>query len=156
MPDLAAQSPGAGLFPLRHGGITARELPRAPIHVAPSDIAPGTWRAEGEGRLLWFAAGQGAWLGAAPPGPAFDQTDAWCRVVLAGPGSEDVLARLVPLDMAALGEGACARTQVGHMDGLVARTPEGVEIWVFRSMAATLAHDLARAMRHVAARRARL
>ncbi len=171
MDDLTATRPGAGHFPIVAAGTVAAEADWTPIHsAAPLDggadgVAdalggwpePGRWIDAGGRRIAWSGRGQAMILGAAPdlPGAALtDQSDAWCRVALTGPGAADVLARLVPVDAAAMAPGDAARTLVGHMMGLVLRTEAGFEIMVFRSMAGTLAHDLGRAMRAVAARRA--
>ncbi len=86
-----------------------------------------------------------------------DQSDAWCAVSLSGGTAEDVLARLVPVDLrrAQFKRGHTVRTQVGHMMTSVTRTgPDSFMILVFRSMAVTLIHELKQAMQFVAARRA--
>ena len=159
---LASRAPAHGLLPVRHGGLTLEEVPMGPVTgVAPlrgcdlSLPAPGTWRDEGERRTIW--AGLDQWLVAGPapdaPGAAVtDQSDAWCRVRLSGPGVDDVLARLTPLDPAALTDGTCARSLVGHMNALLLRDGAAVEIWAMRSMAGSLVHEVERAMRGVAAR----
>ena len=83
-----------------------------------------------------------------------DQSDAWIVVRLEGAGAEDVLARLVPIDLRgrAFPQDSAARTLLGHMSVGIVRVPGGFEIRAFRSMAGTLAHELGRAMRAVAAR----
>lgn len=133
------------------------------------------------GQSLAAAGGRVVWAG---PGQAFvigpdltpidgaaqvDHTSAWARMALEGADAEAVLARLVPVDLraAAFGEGATARTQLGHMACSLSRTgvragagagagagAERFEIMVFRSMAASAVHEIARAMEMVAARRA--
>ena len=84
-----------------------------------------------------------------------DQSDAWAVVRLEGEGAEDVLARLVPVDLRLVSfpMGATARSKIGHMSGSVTRVGEDA-FWlmVFRSMAETLVHDLKSAMEAVAAR----
>ena len=169
MTELAARGPGAGRFPIAAGAARAEEAPWTGIHaVAPfagreDEVRaalggwpePGRWIEAGDRRIAWSGLGQALVLGDVPevPGAAVvDQSDAWCRVVLAGPGAGDVLARLAPVDAAAMGPGEAARTLLGHMNALILRTEEGWELMVFRSMAGTLAHDLGRSMRGVAAR----
>ena len=85
-----------------------------------------------------------------------DQTDAWAGLALAGPDAEAVLARLVPLDLApqAFPAGAAARSLLRHLPLLIVRQPEGFELLVPRSYAATAVRELGEAMRGVAARAA--
>ena len=74
-----------------------------------------------------------------------------------GPGAEDVLARLVPLDLrfAAFPEGAVARSGLNHMPMLLLREAgEAFQIMVFRSMAGSAVHELALAMKAYVARAA--
>ena len=169
MADLVARSPGAGHFPIAAGACRAVEAPWTEVHaVAPlsgrEDEAraalgvwpePGRWTRVGDRRVAWSGRGQAFVLGGVPdlPGAAVaEQSDAWCRVILSGPGAGEVLARLAPVDAAAMAPGEAVRTLLGHMGALILRTDEGWELMVFRSMAGTLAHDLGRAMRGVAAR----
>jgi heterotetrameric sarcosine oxidase gamma subunit len=114
-------------------------------------------------RCIWFGRNQGLLIGAVPDvslgqhAAIVDQSDAWCAVSLSGGTAEDVLARLVPMDLrrAQFKRGHTVRTQVGHMMASVTRTgPDSFMILVFRSMAATLIHELKQAMQSVAARRA--
>lgn len=171
MADLIARSPGAGLFPIAAGGTALAECAWTPIHaVSPfrgrEDAvrralggwpAPNRWtQAEGR-RIAWSGRGQAFVLGEMPDLPdaaVAEQSDACCRVILSGPGAGDVLARLTPIDAAAMAPGEAARSLVGHMPALILRTDEGWELMAFRSMAGTLAHDLGRAMRGIAARMA--
>ena len=123
--------------------------------------APGRSTGKEGGRLLWF--GRGLYLLMGPePDPALadhaaltDQSDAWAAVRLDGEGAEDVLARLVPVDLrrATFKRGHTTRSQLQHMSASVTRTgPQVFVIMVFRSMAGTLVHDLKTAMEAVAAR----
>ena len=65
------------------------------------------------------------------------------------------LARLVPVDLAGLARGQVARSLLGHMMALLRRTgAQELEVWVFRSMAATAVHEIGTAMRSLAARAA--
>jgi len=115
-----------------------------------------------ETRCIWFGRNQALLMGTAADvglrvyAAIVDQSDAWCAVSLSGEVSEDVLARLVPVDLrrAQFKRGHTVRTQVGHLMASVTRTgPESFMILVFRSMAATLIHELKQAMQSVAARR---
>lgn len=83
-----------------------------------------------------------------------DQSDAWATVLLTGERVEEVLARLVPIDLhpAAFPVGTAARTLCQHMTVSLCRRADGFQIMAFRSMARTLAHDLTEAMASVAAR----
>lgn len=113
-----------------------------------------------EGRaILWTGRGQAFLLGADPAPLAglaalTDQGDAWAVMRLEGAGAASVLARLVPLDLRpeAFPEGAVARSGLNHVMAIFRRVSEGIEIWVFRSMAATAVHELTEAMARVAAR----
>ncbi|MFP4274031.1 MAG: sarcosine oxidase subunit gamma [Paracoccaceae bacterium] len=180
MVELVAQSPCAGLLPLRIGGATLLE--EDPGHLTALLPAPGAedslsralkaahgvdWPAPGrmetaEGAAaLWFGHAQALLIGPAPDpslsthAALVDQSDAWAVVRLEGAGAENVLARLVPLDLraAAFPPGSTARSLLGHMTASVTRLPQGgFRLMVFRSMARTLVHDLHRAMDGVAAR----
>lgn len=125
---------------------------------------PATGRATGKAgaRAIWF--GREMVLLAGPePDAALNayaaltvQSDAWACVTLTGAGVEDVLARLVPLDVSpeTFKRGHTARTMIQHMNGSVTRIgADTFLLMVFRSMAGTLLHDLERAMESVAARR---
>lgn len=121
---------------------------------------PGVGRSLGKGDVLVHWAGHRTWFlreavdldGLAA---VTDQSDAWAIVEIAGSGAEDVLARLVPVDLRAgtFKKGHTARTLLGHMNVLITRTgPQAFEIMGMRSMAGTLVHELEQAMRGVAAR----
>ncbi len=174
---LEANSPLAGLLPLKIGKVVAEEMvPGAITSVSPfagKDAAvskalkaqigaalPEVGQTTGDAhkRVVWAGRHQFMVLGAAVEpikGAAMtDQTGAWACAALEGETARDVLARLVPIDLreGAFPEGAAARTLVGHMPAVLMRTgPEGYGIMVFRSMARTLAHDLKEAMESVAA-----
>lgn len=175
MADLAARPAGAGAFPLEAGGLRAAAVEPGPLWLVmpyPDRVAAvagrlgGLWpepgrSAEGGGRrALWW--GREAALVEGPPPEGLGdlaavvaQSDAWCVARLEGEGAEDALARLVPIDLRprAFAEGAVARTLLGHVAVGIARRGGALEIWAPRSMAGTVAHDLGRAMRGVAARR---
>ncbi len=158
--ELAAADPGrvTSLAPFR-GQAAAVDAALAPLGLA--FPAPGRSSAAGGARLLWAGRETAFLLGAAPPAglagraALTDQTDAWAVLALSGPAHLAVLARLVPLDLRlpAFGPGATARTALVNCPALLARRdPATVEIWVMRSMAATAVHEIATAMRGVAAR----
>ena len=117
--------------------------------------------AEAEGvRLVWMGRGKAHLIGAAPPDLAglaavADQSGAEAVLRVDGENAEDVLARLVPLDLrvSAFPVGSTARTQVAHMTASVSRLgDEAFELRVMRSMAGTLWHDVTRAARLLAER----
>ncbi len=172
MASLIARSPAADLVPLEIGTCGLRETDVGAITwVAPfgdaKDIAPGLAMpkpgestSNSDTRAIWFGAGQALVLGNPvwPDDAALaDQSDGWTILALTGDDARTVLARLTPLDLrdTAFPRDATARTLVGHMTASLTRIGENTyEIMVFRSMAATLVHELTRAMTHVAARAA--
>jgi sarcosine oxidase subunit gamma len=112
-------------------------------------------------RALWFGRDCALLVGPQPDASLAktaaltDQSDAWAAVTLRGAGAEDVLARLVPVDLRAahFKRGHTARSQLGHMQASITRVGrDSFLILVFRSMAGTLLHDLKEAMEGVAAR----
>lgn len=173
MAKLIALSPCAGLLPIAHGGVAVTEvLPGRLISVAPlrgqrkatsamlkEQLGTGLPSVNRRtGAVTWF--GHGTWMVAgdvALDGLAAvtDQSDAWAVVAVSGAGAEDVLARLVPVDLRAqlFKIGHVAKTMLAHMSVTITRTgADGFEIMVMRSMAQTLVHDLDVAMRSLAAR----
>ncbi len=111
-------------------------------------------------RILWTGRAQALLIGAAPPdalagiAALTDQSDALAALVLDSPLAEAALARLVPLDLrgAAFAKGRTARTMLYHMTCSITRLgAQRFEILVMRSMGRTAVHDLAVAMRSVAA-----
>jgi len=179
--ELSERTPCAGLVPVTAGTLRLTEAAWGPITaLAPCKGRAGAlgaalaqahglgWpgpgqviAARGGARVMWFGLDLALLLGVAPaPGLAehaalSDQSDAWAVLHLEGPGAEAVLARLTPLDLrpAVFGPGATARSDLGHMQAAITRTgPQGFEIMAFRSMAETLVHEIAQAMRRVAAR----
>ncbi|MFW8594845.1 sarcosine oxidase subunit gamma [Cribrihabitans neustonicus] len=180
MAELVARSSCAGLLPAVTGGMRLSEE-----HVgAMWSVAPYTGRQDALGKAmeaahgvgfpepnraltrdgveaLWFGRDMALLLGAAPDAglaghaALTDQSDAWAVVRLEGERAEDVLARLVPVDLRARAfpEGHTARSELKHMMASITRVgPDAFRIMVFRSMAATLVHDLKTAMEAVAAR----
>ena len=112
------------------------------------------------GRLIWAGNGMALLFDANAPSLAglaatTNQSDAWAIIRMEGTQVEDVLARLVPIDLSksAFKVGHTARTMIAHMTGSVTRIgPKAFEVMVMRSMATTLLHDLTRAAKGVAAR----
>lgn len=176
MARLIPLSPFDGLLPLTIGPWTLREAPidrmwsvaplagqeEAVSRALPTGFPPpNRVLAEGGARAIWTGPGQALVTGDLPDlagmAAVTDQSDAWAAARIEGPDVGEVLARLVPVDLAAevFGAGHTARTLVGHMTASVTRAgPDAFEIMVMRSMAVTLHHELQRAMTGVAARRA--
>ncbi len=171
--DLVPRPPFAGLdLPLSLGGVTLAALPDgARAVIVPfcdrSEAAaealgaplpdPGRWAARANGGwIAWSGLGQWMLSGDAPDlsgsAAVCDQSDGWAGLALTGAGAVEVLARLVPIDLASAAPGAAARTQVGHVACLLRRVEDGFEIHVMRSFARTAAEETAHALRAVAAR----
>ncbi|MBI1219614.1 MAG: sarcosine oxidase subunit gamma [Rhodobacteraceae bacterium] len=178
MAELIATSATEGLVPVLHGPFTLTDAAPARItSVAPFNgkekavsaalkkalglafPAPNCALAKAEARIVWTGRGQ-AFLLDADPAPLAglaaltDQTDAWAALRLAGPGADQVLARLIPLDLrpAVFADGAAARSALGHMMAVIWREGDGFVLLVMRSMARTAVHEIAAAMSAVAAR----
>ena len=163
MADLIARTPLADLLPVTIGSVTMTEV----VHDRLTLIAPFRGR-EVSGfpapnctteTMIWVGQGQALCFGAPPDlGDAAaltDQSDAYAIARIEGDGVEDVLARLVPIDLRAPGfaTGQTARTLLGHMTASVTRRGDrAFEVMVMRSMARTLVHDLSRAATGVALR----
>lgn len=122
---------------------------------------PGQAVALGAGRMLWTGPGRALLVGIRPPAglealaAVVPQGDGIAAAVLEGVSARDVLARLVPLDLRdrAFPVGATARTLLGHMTVTLTRlAPDAWEVLAMRSMAVTVARELAEAMHAVAAR----
>ncbi|MEL6583681.1 MAG: hypothetical protein AAFQ36_07590 [Pseudomonadota bacterium] len=161
MVNLVSQSPLQG-WSLTAGGVSAREVVFERVTsvqpfkgAALSLPAPGTWRAEGAGRMVWT--GLDEWFAMdcdAPENTATtDQTDAWAWVDLGGEWAA-VLARLCPVDPSHLTPGTCARSDVAHMSAILIATDEALQIGVMRSFAGSFTHALSEVMTSVAAQSA--
>ena len=169
MANLIALTPCADLLPVEIGGVTLTEvlvdklISFAPFSGRQDDVAAALGQALPNcnrriGPVSWF--GHGVWMvtGAVSLdglAAVSDQTDAWAVVHIEGLGVEDVLARLVPVDLRGhiFHVDHVAKTMLGHLSVTITRIgPQGFEIMVMRSMAATLVHDLQIAMRGVALR----
>ncbi len=168
--ELTAKTPAEGLLPISHSGVDLREIDLGRVtSVAPfagqsaeveallgaglPKIGRSTSKAGQE--VVWFSQGQYLIIGQsvdetlAKHAALTDQSDAWCAVELSGAGSEDVLARLIPIDLRAktFKRGQVARSQLGHLPLHVTRTgKDGFRLISFRSMAGTIVHELSRAM----------
>lgn len=180
MAELIARSPAHGLGAVETAGASLTEAPLTPIwSIAPyrgktaavSDAldrahglpfpGPGTLHMGEAARIVWSGLDQAFLMDADPPqalaahAALSDQSDGWAHLILEGPAARAVLARLVPLDLACIAcpPGSARRTLLGHMHALILH-PGGdrFELLVFRSMAGTAVHELARAMAAVAAR----
>nr|WP_283054687.1 sarcosine oxidase subunit gamma [Thetidibacter halocola] len=176
---MIASDPWAGLLPVQAGAARleavdpgplallapwprAEEAMNAALRAAhgPGFPAPGRIETSGAARAIWFGRGQALLAGVVPDpslrahGLVEDQSDGWVVARLTGDGALDVLARLVPVDLRRLGPKGVVRTMLGHMNVAILGTSGGVEILAFRSMAGTLAHEIADAMRAVAGRAA--
>lgn len=177
MVELLPLTPCAGLLPVTHGAVTLTEVAvGAMVSVAPFagqdkvvsaalkdqlgvGLAPvNRVVRKGDARVQWF--GHGTWLVrgdvmVAGLAAVTDQSDAWCAVQLTGAGVEDVLARLVPVDLRAgvFKKDHTARTMLGHMSVAITRIgPQAIEVMAMRSMAGTLVHELSVAAENVAMR----
>ncbi|SMY08575.1 sarcosine oxidase subunit gamma [Flavimaricola marinus] len=181
MARLIAKSALMGLLPVTVGGISLTEVETGPV----TSIAPfkGQSRAvsavlkervglrfppvnravaAGDVRLIWAGKGRALMLGAKPEGleglaAMTDQTGANAVLRIEGEAVEDVLARLIPMDLRStvFKTGHTARTMLAHMQVSVTRVgADAFEIMAMRSMAGTLVHDLEQAAKGVMARRA--
>lgn len=176
MARLVARSPAEGLVPVRFGETTLSEVSydvitsvspfagqETAVSAALKEQLGAAWPAPGRAtrkaatRVAWAGLGEALVLGGAVDitgAACVDQSDAWAVLALEGPEAEAVLARLCPLDLREgyFKRGHTARSLLGHMSALFLRTgAERFELILFRSMAATAAHELSRAMENVAA-----
>ncbi len=180
MVELSAKSPCAGGLPVHVGSLTLTEVTYPHItsvtakHGRTANLSellksthgmalPKPNRATGksDARAIWFGPDQAMLMGPEPNGSltseatVVDQSDAWAVVRIEGTGAEDVLARLIPIDLRSrtFKRGHTARTLLQHMTVSVTRVgDQAFQIMAFRSMARTLVHDLQRAMESCAAR----
>lgn len=174
MANLTSESAYQGLLPISAGTVTVSEINHAAITwIAPAKgktaavskaLTKQTSAASPEpgrisGPMVWTGPGQAMILGATIKpiaGAAMsDQTSAWACCAVEGADARAVLTRLVPIDLrdTSFAIGHAARTLLGHMNCVLMRTGEDrYEVMIFRSMAATAAHELERSMRMVAAR----
>ena len=186
MADLIVKFACEGLLPLQIGELNLREvLPEYVTVLAPFKgqqhavsaalkkahgiELPAVNRAVGKEalRVVWFSQGKWAVLGPdlgvkfkfgiSKMAALLDQSDAWAVVRLDGAAAEQVLARLVPVDLRqpVFKRGHTLRTDLSHMMASITRIGDkSFQIMVFRSMAETLLHELQTAMENVTARQA--
>ncbi len=179
MTRLIAKSPLAGVLPVEVEGAALREVAvdrmtsiapfkgkERAVSAALKEAlgvgfpAPNRSAAKNGARIVWTGRGQAMLIGAEAPealrgiAALTDQSDAWAVMQLEGALAEAALARLVPLDLRSgvFKRGHTARSMLFHMTCSITRVaPQGFEIMVMRSMGQTAVHDLAVAMRSVAA-----
>jgi len=177
--ELISKSPLDGRAPAEIGAAWLSEIVAAPITcVAPfrqrqaeadavlrSSLglgfpAPGEEIASGQGRCVWSGREQAFLIGVAPPAElagcalVADITDGWAMLRLGGDAAEDVLARLVPVDLRAgvFAPGRVVRSELAQMMALIRRGADDFEIMVMRSFADSAWSELQSAMESVAAR----
>lgn len=171
MINLVAKSAAESMLPLSVGALSLSEIPEREMHsIAPFKVGGvsdalqeavgvglpeiGCSVAKGSVQVLWVARGQYFLIGALPPklsAAISGQSDAWCAVSLSGKGAQDVMARLCPLEVCAMGEGDVARSLIGHMSAIIVKREAGFEIMVFRAFAKTLVHEVHAVMMSVQA-----
>ena len=173
MPELIAKTALQGMKPLTLAGTTLTELDPGPITsitlfpggngsmlstIGLSFPAPNRFVTAGEALLVWTGRDQAFLLGVSAPdmgtaAAVTDQSGGWVTLTLTGPAAEAALARYVPLDLRGLATGHAARTPLYHLQMILLRMgPEAFRIMVFRSMARTAWHEVAVALKSVAAR----
>ncbi|MGR3485598.1 MAG: sarcosine oxidase subunit gamma [Paracoccaceae bacterium] len=156
MVKLIPTDPFDGALPLTVGEATLSAFDPGPMGlVTGGDTQPPPNRVlSGDGwRAISVAPDQALRMGDRSEG-AIDLSDGLVVAHLTGTDAAEVLARLVPVDVAALPADGTARTLLGHLTVSIQPTAGGFEIVSPRSSAGTLVHDLTRAMDHVAGRRA--
>lgn len=179
MAELKETSAFGHLLPLEIGGAQLAESPlRRITTLMPFDTGvksaealqeahgmawPKPNRSSGKdgARCIWFGRNEVLLIGSVPDAglnthcAVVDVSDGWAAATLSGAAAEDVLARLVPVDVRAahFKRGHTMRTQLGHMATSITRVgADRFLILVFRSMAGTMAHELKQAMAAVASR----
>ena len=168
MVELVAQSPLQGLLPVDAGQLSLKEViydqiqSVAPFSGQEQPVRQAVKQATGAelplpnriiGPVLWVAPGQylilDDWVdGLEDMAAITDQSDAWAVLSVEGPNVEDVLARLIPIDLrfTVFSDGQTARTLIGHMTASVTRrASDRLELMVMRSMAGTLVHEVSKA-----------
>lgn len=177
MVELAAKTPCHGLVPVRVGPFLLEELHLGETNwIAPASGAerrlsrelhtrfgfgfpkPGRTVARGGVRCIWHGPGQallvGGHAGELADAVQVDQSDGWAGLRLSGHDCDQVLARLVPIDLrpAVFKRGHTARTLLNHMPCSIVRSGvHHLDILVFRSMAGSAVAEIAEKMRSVAA-----
>jgi heterotetrameric sarcosine oxidase gamma subunit len=160
---LAARAIGAMVSVAPYRGREAAVSAALETRLGVGLTGPGEWKQGAGGRVVWMGLGQ--WFveaeadlaeALADDAAVTEQGDGWAAFRLEGAGAEDVLARLVPVDLdgEAFGEGRVTRTALRHVACALLRDGAGFEMLVMRSFAATAAHEIGEAMASVAARAA--
>lgn len=176
MVKLEAKSPAEGLLPYINAQTELQEIALGKVtSIAPFAGQSGAVEAalggalpkagysvvQQDNEIIWFSQGQYLLIGSDVPAGVVeiaaitDQSDAWCAISLSGVYAQDVLARLVPVDLrrSHLGAGQVLRSQLGHMPLHLTRTAaDGFRVMSFRSMAGTMVHEMTRALDFLAAR----
>ena len=176
MINLVAKSPAEGMLPYTNAGCTLSELalgqmtslaPFKGQNVAIEKVlgaalpTPGHSVTQDAREIVWFSQSQFLVIGADMPAgldelaAMSDQSDAWCALLFSGVNVEEVLARLVPVDLREknFAQGAALRSQLGHMPLHLTRMgPQSFRVMSFRSMAGTMVHEITRALDFFAAR----
>lgn len=180
MVDLSSKTPCEGLLPVSIGAFLLQEVDLgcltalAPYSGQGSALSgtiqsiygvtfpePNSTSTNDNTQAIWFGRDIALLIGPAPDArladhaALTDQSDAWAAVMINGEGSEDVLARLSPVDLrpSVFTGGQTCRTLLGHMTASITRGPDNsLLILVFRSMAVTLVDELQEAMEAVTAR----
>lgn len=180
MDNLTPTSPCAGLLPMTIAGLCLDEVDLgcltsiAPFAGQQTVVSAAIEKSHGCGfpppnrsfhkgaaRMIWFGRDIALLAGTVPSPRLYavaavtDQSDAWACVTLTGKGGEDVLARLVPVDLRPrhFETGHTCRTLLGHMQASITRLADDrILILVFRSMALTLVEEVQAAMEAVATR----
>jgi len=174
--SLIAKTPLDGLLPAEAGPLTLREVTYDPIQSIAvfkgksEPVRKAMKQATGAelplpnrtiSPVLWFAPDQylvlGHWVQNLDGIAAVtDQSDAWAILSVEGAEVENILSRLIPIDLryAVFSEGQTARTMIGHMTASVTRmAADRFELMVMRSMAGTLVHEVCKAAKVYDSRR---
>lgn len=177
MARLIALGAFGDLLPLQAGDVTCTEVVRetlfsvAPFRAQQKAVSaalksqlgltlPALGRRKAAGDVICQWNGHDAWIVSAQVAldgfaAVTDQSDGYATLEIAGASVEEVLARLVPLDLRSTSfkVNHTARSLLGHLPVSITRTgPQAFEVMVMRSMAASLVHDLQVAMTGLAAR----
>ena len=178
MVDLIARKPFAGLLPVEGAQVRLVGVPvgaitwiapnagwKKPVSQALKAVVgvglPGPGRSTGKAgaRCVWFGEGQVLLLGGAVPvladAAVADLSDGFDVCLLEGEGAQDVLARLVAVDLrpAQFRRGHAARTMLRHVPVTIVKTRrDAFELILPSSMVRTAIHDLSQAIRTVSAR----
>lgn len=157
MVNLEALSPCTDILPLTVGAVKLTEivLPEGKVwSVSPCPVRVGKSKESTTRKTLWIGRDHGLQIGGQRPkaGSITDQSDAWACVRISGSGTDDVLARLCPVDLPKMAQGEVARTLMNHMSAIILSTRDGYEIFVFRAFGRSLVQELKEAAKAVEGR----